>query len=66
LRRRERLEKRLRELEPARCGLPPLVFARPVFDADVVEDLEGGPKNEVEPAEQEPSSRPRLPPLLPS
>jgi len=54
-RRRERLEKRLRELEllqrGAEASTPAL--AGPVLDADDVEDLEEAPENEVEAAEEE-------------
>jgi superfamily II DNA or RNA helicase len=53
-RRRERLEKRLRELELMQRGaaLAP-VAAGPVLDPDDVEDLEDAPENEVEAAEEE-------------
>ncbi len=54
-RRRERLEKRLRELELLQRGgaAPPVVTPGPVLDADDVEDLEEAPENEVEAAEEE-------------
>jgi SNF2 family DNA or RNA helicase len=54
-RRRERLEKRLRELELLQRGAaaPAPVLAGPVLDADDVEDLEEAPENEVEAAEEE-------------
>ncbi len=54
-RRRERLEKRLRELELLQRGIaaPALALASPVLDADDVEDLEEAPENEVEAAEEE-------------
>ena len=55
-RRRERLEKRLRELELLQRGAAvsgPVVPAGPVLDADDVEDLEDAPENEVEAAEEE-------------
>ena len=54
-RRRERLEKRLRELELLQRGasVPAPVLAGPVLDADDVEDLEEAPENEVEVAEEE-------------
>ncbi len=54
-RRRERLEKRLRELELMHRGgaFPPPALAGPVLDADDVEDLEDAPENEVEAAEEE-------------
>lgn len=54
-RRRERLEKRLRELELLQRGVaaPALALAGPVLDADDVEDLEDAPENEVEAAEEE-------------
>ena len=54
-RRRERLEKRMRELELLQRGaaqIPPLVASR-VLDADDVEDLEEAPENEVEAIEEE-------------
>lgn len=54
-RRRERLEKRLRELELLQRGVavPEPALATPVLDADDVEDLEEAPENEVEAAEEE-------------
>ena len=54
-RRRERLEKRLRELEILQRGatVPEPALAVPVLDADDVEDLEEAPENEVEAAEEE-------------
>ncbi|MCZ2096755.1 MAG: DUF3883 domain-containing protein, partial [Anaerolineae bacterium] len=54
-RRRERLEKRLRELELLQRGAatPAPVAAGPLLDADDVEDLEEAPENEVEAAEEE-------------
>jgi len=54
-RRRERLEKRLRELELLQRGAaaPAPVLVGPVLDADDVEDLEEAPENEVEAAEEE-------------
>ena len=54
-RRRERLEKRLRELELLQRGAtaPAQILAGPVLDADDVEDLEEAPENEVEAAEEE-------------
>ncbi len=54
-RRRERLEKRLRELELLQRGgtMTPPMPAGPVLDADDVEDLEEAPENEVEAAEEE-------------
>jgi SNF2 family DNA or RNA helicase len=54
-RRRERLEKRLREIELLHRGATVSVpaFAGPVLDADDVEDLEDAPENEVEAAEEE-------------
>jgi len=52
-RRRERLEKRLRELELLQRGTAVSVMAGPVLDADDVEDLEEAPENEVETAEEE-------------
>jgi superfamily II DNA or RNA helicase len=54
-RRRERLEKRARELELLQRGAPapaPLL-AGPVLDDDDVEDLEEAPENEIEAAEEE-------------
>jgi SNF2 family DNA or RNA helicase len=54
-RRRERLEKRLRELELLQRGaaVPTPMPGGPVLDADDVEDLEEAPENEVEAAEEE-------------
>src|SRR5687768_828863 len=55
-RRRERLERRLRELELAQRGgrtVPILDPSLPAFDAEDVEDLEDAPDNEVEAAEEE-------------
>jgi superfamily II DNA or RNA helicase/ribosome-associated translation inhibitor RaiA len=54
-RRRERLEKRLRELELLQRGAaaPAPVPMEKVLDADDVEDLEEAPDNEVENAEEE-------------
>jgi superfamily II DNA or RNA helicase len=53
-RRRERLEKRARELELLQRGgpAPPLLAGR-VLDEDDVEDLEEAPENELEAAEEE-------------
>jgi SNF2 family DNA or RNA helicase len=54
-RRRERLEKRLRELELLQRGatVSALAAASPVLDADDIEDLEDAPENEVQQAEEE-------------
>jgi superfamily II DNA or RNA helicase len=54
-RRRERLEKRLRELELLQRGAATQapVASGPLLDADDVEDLEEAPENEVEAAEGE-------------
>jgi superfamily II DNA or RNA helicase len=54
-RRRERLEKRLREMELLQRGaaVPPPALAGPVLDVDDVEDLEEAPENEIEAAEEE-------------
>jgi superfamily II DNA or RNA helicase len=54
-RRRERLEKRLREMELLQRGAasPVQALAGPVLDSDDVEDLEEAPENEVEAAEEE-------------
>ena len=54
-RRRERLEKRLRELDLLQRGVgtPAPVVSGPDLDADDVEDLEEAPENEVETAEEE-------------
>jgi SNF2 family DNA or RNA helicase len=53
-RRRERLEKRWRELDVLQRGgaIPPPIVAGPVLDDDDVEDLEEAPENEVEAAEE--------------
>ncbi|MBI4801904.1 MAG: DUF3883 domain-containing protein [Elusimicrobia bacterium] len=54
-RRRERLEKRLRELELLQRGAevaPAIAASVPVLDAEEVEDLEDAPDNEVEAAEE--------------
>ena len=55
-RRRERLEKRLRELELLQRGAATptqLVAAGPLLDAEDVEDLDEAPEGEVEAAEEE-------------
>jgi superfamily II DNA or RNA helicase len=54
-RRRERLEKRLRELELLQRGaaVAPPALAGPSFDAEDLEDLDDAPENEVEAAEEE-------------
>jgi superfamily II DNA or RNA helicase len=52
-RRRERLEKKLRELEVVQRGTAGLPIAGPTLDADDIEDLEDAPENEIETAEQE-------------
>jgi SNF2 family DNA or RNA helicase len=54
-RRRERLERRLRELELLQRGgeVPDLAALAPVLDDDDVEDLEEAPDNEVEAAEEQ-------------
>lgn len=54
-RRRERLEKRLRELELLQRGgdVPTPALSGPELEADDVEDLEEAPENEVEAAEEE-------------
>ncbi len=54
-RRRERLEKRLRELELLQRGatVSALAAVSPVLDADDIEDLEDAPENEVQQAEEE-------------
>jgi len=54
-RRRERLEKRLRELELLQRGAaaPAPIAAGPMLDDDDLEDLEEAPENEVEAAEEE-------------
>ncbi len=56
LRRRERLESKLRELEVLQRGgqaSPFLTSAGPMLDREDVEDLEDAPDNEVEEAEEE-------------
>ncbi len=53
-RRRERLEKRLRELELMQRGTTPVPVAEgPELDDDDIEDLEDAPENEIEEAEEE-------------
>jgi len=54
-RRRERLEKRLRELELLQRGaaVSALAATTPTLDPEDVEDLEDAPENEVEAAEEE-------------
>ncbi len=52
-RRRERLEKRLRELELMNRGADAPTAGGPLLDADDVEDLEEAPENEIESAEEE-------------
>jgi SNF2 family DNA or RNA helicase len=54
-RRRERLERRLREMELLHRGAiaEAIVATVPLLDADDVEDLEDAPDNEVEAAEQQ-------------
>ena len=54
-RRRERLEKRLRELELLHRGatITALAAAGPTLDRDDIEDLEDAPENEVQEAEEE-------------
>ncbi len=53
-RRRERLEKKLRELELLQRGAAPTaVAADRVLDADEIDDLEDAPESEVETAEEE-------------
>jgi hypothetical protein len=54
-RRRERLEKRLREMELVHRGLsgPMSLVSGPILSADDVDDLEEAPENEVEAAEEE-------------
>lgn len=52
-RRRERLEKRLRELELLQRGTAISVMSGPVLDSEDVEDLEEAPENEIETAEEE-------------
>src|SRR5690606_23130206 len=52
-RRRERLEKRLRELELLQRGaIAARIDGGPVLDADAIEDLEDAPENEIEAAEE--------------
>jgi superfamily II DNA or RNA helicase len=53
-RRRERLEKRLRELELMQRGAAaqPAAVAGPLLDPDDVEDLEDAPENEIQEAEE--------------
>ncbi|MEW6277975.1 MAG: helicase-related protein [Candidatus Eremiobacterota bacterium] len=50
-RRKERLEKRLREMQLLQRGAQ--VAASPVLDADELEDLEDAPENEIEAVEEE-------------
>jgi superfamily II DNA or RNA helicase len=54
-RRRERLERRLRELELLQRGadVPTPALTGPLLDADDVADLEEAPENEIEAAEEE-------------
>jgi len=54
-RRRERLERRWRELDLLQRGaaVPAPIVAGPLLDADDVDDLEEAPENEVEAAEEE-------------
>ena len=54
-RRRERLEKRIRELELMQRGaaVEALAASMPVFDAEDFEDLEDAPEDEVEAAEEQ-------------
>jgi len=54
-RRRERLEKRIREVELMQRGAvtPPQISDGPQLDDDDVEDLEEAPENEIEQAEEE-------------
>ncbi|MBW7893696.1 MAG: DUF3883 domain-containing protein [Opitutaceae bacterium] len=53
-RRRERLEKRLRELELLQRGATPVAVANgPQLDADDIEDLEDAPEDEVEATEEQ-------------
>src|SRR2546425_135230 len=52
-RRRERLEKRLRELELLQRGAAAPAIAGRVLDAEDIEDLDEAPENEVETAEEE-------------
>lgn len=54
-RRRERLEKRLRELDllaRGAAGTPPMIAAGPMLSAEDVEDLDEAPEDEVEAAEE--------------
>jgi len=52
-RRRERLEKRVRELELLKRGAEVPFYTGPLLDADDVEDLEDAPGEEVEAVEEE-------------
>lgn len=52
-RRRERLEKRQRELEVMQRGAAAPAIAGKVLDAEDIEDLDEAPENEVEAAEEE-------------
>ncbi len=52
-RRRERLEKRLREMELVRRGGAVDISRGAVFDAEKLEDLEDAPESEIEAAEEE-------------
>ncbi len=52
-RRKERLEKRLRELELLHRGADVLACFGPVLDGEDMEDLEEAPENELEAAEEE-------------
>ncbi len=52
-RRRERLEKRLREMELLQRGAVAAAVEVPSFDAEDLEDLDEAPENEVETAEKE-------------
>jgi SNF2 family DNA or RNA helicase len=52
-RRRERLEKRLRELELLQRGGQAAPLALPLLDAEDVEDLEDAPESEIEAAEEQ-------------
>ena len=52
-RRRERLEKRLRELELLQRGGAVTLNGGPLLDADAVEDLEDAPESEIAAAEEE-------------
>lgn len=51
-RRKERLEKRLRELELLQRGATATIAAGPILDEDDVEDLEDAPEQEVEAVEE--------------